>query len=71
MGSWEYNEDITEQKRTMEALRESETKYRNLFDNAEIGMFRTELDCSKNLGVNEKFLRIFDGHVKIYTDILH
>ncbi len=41
------------------ALRESEEKYRNLFNNAEVGMFRTRLDGSEILDMNERFLKIF------------
>jgi PAS domain S-box-containing protein len=42
-----------------EALSASEDKYRNLFDNAEVGMFRTRLDGSEILEFNERYLRIF------------
>lgn len=51
--------DITEQKESEQALKESEEKFRNLFDNAEIGMFRTRLDGSEILDMNDKFLKIF------------
>ncbi len=45
-------EDIT-------ALKESESKYRNIFNNSEVGMFRTILDGSEILDCNDKFLSIF------------
>lgn len=48
--------DITDRKRVDQALRDSETKYRNLFNNAGIGMFRSRLDGSKFLESNEKYL---------------
>ncbi len=50
--------DITEQKQMRNALKESETKYRMLFDNAQIGMYRTRLDSSAFLEVNDKFAEI-------------
>jgi len=40
------------------SLRESEEKFRNLFNNSEIGIFRSRLDGSEVLDVNDKFLDI-------------
>ena len=42
----------------VESLRESEAKYRSLFDNAEVGMFRSRLDGSEILDLNDKYLKI-------------
>lgn len=39
-------------------LRESEEKFRNLFNNVEVGMFRSRFDGSKLLDVNDKYLSI-------------
>ncbi|MBI5035057.1 MAG: PAS domain S-box protein [Chloroflexi bacterium] len=51
--------DITERKRAEDALRDREQKYRQLFNSAEVGMFKTRLDGSEILDVNDKFLTIF------------
>jgi len=40
------------------ALRESEEKFRSLFNNSEVGMFITRLDGSEILEFNEKYLNI-------------
>ena len=39
-------------------LRENEEKYRNLFNNSEVGIYRLRLDGSETLDVNQKFLDI-------------
>ena len=58
----EYNcgfvQDISTRKAAETALRASEQKYRSLFENAEVGMFRTRLDGSEVLDANERFLEL-------------
>jgi PAS domain S-box-containing protein len=51
--------DITERKRVEESLRDSENKYRELFDNAEVGMYRSKLDGTAILAANHKLCEIF------------
>ncbi len=51
--------DVTNRKLVEQSLQENEEKFRSLFNNAEVGMFRTRLDGSEILDMNEKFLTIF------------
>jgi PAS domain S-box-containing protein len=44
---------------SLDALRLSEEKFRSLFNNAEVGMYRTRLDGSEILDMNDKYLEIF------------
>ena len=52
-------EDITDRKEAEVALRESEEEFRSLFNNAEVGMFRSRLDGSEVVAVNDQLARIF------------
>ncbi len=49
---------ISEHKKIVEKLRKSQETYRNLFNNAEVGMFRTKLDGSEVLNINEKLIEM-------------
>ena len=45
--------------KSKQELIERESKYQNIFNNSEVGMFRTKLDGSEILDFNEKYLSIF------------
>ena len=51
--------DITEYIRADKSLRISEEKYRSLFNNSDVAMFRSRVDGSEVLDVNQKFLYAF------------
>ena len=52
-------QDITERKKAKEALREGEEKYRSLFNNAQVGMFRSGIDDGKFVEANDALARMF------------
>jgi PAS domain S-box-containing protein len=54
----EMSRKISDLKKAQETLRESEEKFQNLFNNAEVGMFRSRLDGSMLLDLNDKYLSI-------------
>ncbi len=51
--------DITEHREIQEALRASEETYRNLFHNAQVGLYRTRIEDGKILESNEQLARMF------------
>ncbi len=54
----ELTRDITEQKKVANALKESSDKYRDLFNNAQVGMFRSRADGSELIDANAKYLSL-------------
>ena len=66
--------EIEEREQATEALQENEEKFRNLFNSAEVGMFRTRLDGSEILDMNEKLLNILgrsSGEVQGLPSLIH
>jgi PAS domain S-box-containing protein len=51
--------DITYRKRTERLLQESEETYRNLFHNAQVGIFRTRIDDGKIIESNDQLAHMF------------
>ena len=51
--------DISERIRAEQRIKESEETYRNLFHNAQVGLFRTRISDGKILESNEQLARMF------------
>lgn len=51
--------EIDERKQAEDALRDGEEKYRNLFNNAQVGMYRTRISDGKFVEANDAFGRMF------------
>ncbi|MGD8980800.1 MAG: transporter substrate-binding domain-containing protein [Desulfobacterales bacterium] len=51
--------EINYRKDAEEALRESEEKYRNLFNNAQVGLYRTRISDGKFVEANDALARMF------------
>lgn len=51
--------NITERKLAEQKIRESEDTYRNIFQNAQVGLFRTRLSDGKMLESNDQLARMF------------
>jgi len=56
----------SERKQTEEALRESEEKYRHLFETAMVGIYRTSLEDGKFLAANKSLARMM-GYESVNT----
>jgi len=55
----ELIEEIKNRRQVEEALRESEEKYRNLFNNAQVGLYRTRISDGKFVEANDALARMF------------
>ena len=62
--------DITEQKKSEEELKEAKQRYRNLFMNAQVGLFQTDLSTGKMLEANDALADFagYDSREKLLAD---
>ncbi len=50
--------DISDRKQAEEALRRSELKFRNIFENSQVGIFRTRIEDGLILDANQRFIEL-------------
>ena len=59
-----HTDDITEETQTLRQLQASEAKYRNLFENAQVGTFRSRMDGSGLIEVNRSLAEMLGCSVE-------
>ncbi len=59
IGTLSSGEDITERKRAEENLKDSEEKYRYLFDSAQVGLYWSKISDGNFLECNDTFAKLF------------
>lgn len=67
-----FDQDITDRKLAEAKIRESEENYRNLFNNAQVGLFKVDLMTPKTIDCNDKLAKMggYDSREEmIATDI--
>ena len=52
-------QEVDERRQTKDVIRESDRKYRNIYDNAQIGLFRSRLEDGKMVMANNRMAEIF------------
>ena len=60
----QLQQEITERNKAEEALRESERKFKNLYNNAQVGLFRANLSDGKFIECNERMAGLLGYETK-------